>query len=77
MEFVENLEKEEDVSIQVEIFDENPLVIITIFPDPEKLDLDIALPSISPTYERTTDTRNLISQLDVARILVDGLPFSP
>ena len=76
MEFVETLEKEEGISIQVENFDDNPLVIVTIFPDPEKQDMDIAIPSISPTYERTADTRSLISQLDVATIHFEGLPFS-
>lgn len=77
MEFVENLEQEEGISIPVEDPANNPLVIVTIMPAPEKADMDIAIPSISPSYERTTDTRALIEGLDVANVAVEHLPFSP
>ncbi len=77
MEFVENLERDEGVSTPVQDLDANPVVIVTIMPDPEKADMDIAIPSISPSYERTTDTRALIEGLDVANVSVDHLPFSP
>ena len=53
MEFVENLQRDEDVAIQVEIFDDNPLVIVTIFLTQKNL----IWTSLSPAFRQPTSAR--------------------
>jgi type III restriction enzyme len=48
IEFVEQLEKEEDMELETVDLDKEPVVIETIHPDPEKLDKDIVIPVLSP-----------------------------
>ena len=76
MEFVSDLEKVEDIALPTEVIDREPIVIVSIYPAPEKLDMDIAIPNISPVYERRTETREELSNLDIDAISVDNLPFS-
>ena len=38
--------------------------------------MDIAIPNLSPIYERKTDTREEIARLDIDAIPIDNLPFS-
>ena len=76
MEFVADLERQENIALEVEEINGTSITIVTIQPDADKLALDIALPSLSPIYERITDTRAEIANLDINRIQVDNLPFS-
>ncbi len=76
MEFVADLEKIEDVALPTEKIDQKPIVIVSIYPDTDKIDMDIAIPNISPAYERRSDTREEISKLNIDTVQVDNLPFS-
>ena len=76
MEFVSDLEKIEDISVPTEVIDREPIVIVAIYPDADKMNMDIAIPNISPTYERRADTREELSKLDIGAVSVDNLPFS-
>jgi type III restriction enzyme len=64
IEFVEQLEREED--IQLETFKIGEKVsIITIAPDPKKNDKDIAIPVLSPILTRKKSLAEEIAELDV------------
>jgi type III restriction enzyme len=64
IEFVEQLEREED--IQLETFKIGEKVsIITISPDPKKEDKDIAIPVLSPILTRKKSLAEEIAELDV------------
>ena len=76
MEFVSDLEKIEGIAVDTEDIERDPIVIVSIYPDPDKLDMDIAIPNVSPIYERRTDMRAEIAKLDVNAVRVDNLPFS-
>ena len=76
IEFVADLEKQEDLAVPVEILDRQRITIVTIQPDADKLAMDIALPSLSPIYERKTDTRAAIAGLDLDALEIENLPFS-
>ena len=76
IEFVAELEKLEDIALPVEDPDRQPITIVAIHPDPAKGAMDIAIPSVSPIYERKTDTRQEIAALDIDALEVDNLPFS-
>lgn len=65
IEFVEQLEREED--IQLETFKIGDKVsIVTIAPDPNKADKDIAVPFLSPILTRKKSLAEEIAQLDVS-----------
>lgn len=76
IEFVAELEKLENIAVPVEDLDRQPITIVTIHPDADKLAMDIALPSLSPIYARKTDTRQEIAGLDIDALEVEKLPFS-
>ncbi len=65
IEFVEQLEREED--IQLDTFDvgKDKVVIVTIEPVPDKIDKDIALPELSPILVRKKTLAEEIAGLDV------------
>jgi type III restriction enzyme len=73
IEFVEQLEREED--IQLETFKVGEKVtIITIAPDPQKIDKDIAIPRLSPILTRKKSLAEEIAALDVAAFACPVLP---
>ena len=75
MEFVADLERLESMAVPTEDVT-TPIVIVTIQPDyANKSAMDIGIPNISPIYERRSDTRAAVANLDVNRIEVDNLPF--
>ena len=76
IEFVDDLERIEDIAVPVEDIQREPIVIVTIHPDSDKMDMDIGLPDISPIYERSTDTRAEIEGIDVDAIEIENIPFS-
>jgi type III restriction enzyme len=73
IEFVEQLEREED--IQLETFKVGEKVtIITISPDPKKADQDIAIPVLSPILTRKKSLAEEIAELDVSAFNCPVLP---
>jgi type III restriction enzyme len=73
IEFVEQLEREED--IQLETFKLGEKVsIITIAPDPNKADKDIAIPVLSPILTRKKSLAEEIAELDVSAFVCPVLP---
>src|SRR5205814_7419191 len=73
IEFVEQLEREED--IQLETFKIGEKVsIITIVPDPKKADKDIAIPVLSPILTRKKSLAEEIAGLDVNAFNCPVLP---
>ena len=73
IEFVEQLEREED--IQLETFKLGEKVsIITIAPDPNKMDKDIAIPVLSPILTRKKSLAEEIAELDISAFTCPVLP---
>jgi type III restriction enzyme len=73
IEFVEQLEREED--IQLETFNlKEKVSIITIVPDPKKADRDIAIPVLSPILTRKKSLAEEIAELDVKTFNCPVLP---
>ena len=73
IEFVEQLEREED--IQLETFNlKEKVSIITIAPDPKKQDKDIAIPVLSPILTRKKSLAEEIGELDVRTFDCPVLP---
>ncbi len=73
IEFVEQLEREEDIQLDTFKIGEK-VSIITIAPDPEKLDKDIALPVLSPILTRKKSLAEEIAGLDVSAFACPVLP---
>ena len=76
MEFVADLEKLEGVALPTENIDAKPIVIVSIYPEEEKKELDIEIPNISPIYHRRSDAREALDALDIDSVRVDKLPFT-
>ena len=73
IEFVEQLEREED--IQLETFKlKEKVSIITIAPDPKKKDKDIAIPVLSPILTRKKSLAEEIAELNVGAFSCPVLP---
>jgi type III restriction enzyme len=73
IEFVEQLEREED--IQLETFNlKEKVSITTIAPDPKKSDKDILIPVLSPILTRKKSLTEEISELDVKSFDCPVLP---
>ncbi len=73
IEFVEQLEREED--IQLETFKLGEKVsIVTIAPDPQKADRDIAIPVLSPILTRKKSLAEEIAELDIGKLICPVLP---
>lgn len=65
IEFVEQLEREEDLELETFEVGKDKVVIVTIHPDPAKLAMDIALPELSPILTRKTSLEDEIAALNV------------
>jgi type III restriction enzyme len=74
MEFVAQLEKDEDLELESFDLDKDKLVIVRVHPDPAKLDMDIALPRLSPILARKKTLAEEIAALDVAAFHHAPLP---
>lgn len=74
LEFVEQLEREEDIELSTFDVGKDKLVIVTIKPDPDKLDMDIAIPVLSPILARKKTLAEEIASLDVAAFNTPPLP---
>ncbi|MGB8643610.1 MAG: DEAD/DEAH box helicase family protein [Anaerolineae bacterium] len=74
IEFVEQLEREEEIAFGTFEIGKDKLKIITIAPDPDKMDKDIALPILSPILARKRTLAEEIAALDVAAMTCPTLP---
>jgi type III restriction enzyme len=74
IEFVEQLEKEEDLQLDTFELGKDKVVIVTISPDNAKLNKDIALPQLSPILARKKSLADEIAALDVAGFSCPVLP---
>lgn len=75
IEFVEQLEKEEDLEFGTFTIGKDPVVVKTIAPDPAKLDKDISLPVLSPVLARKKTLADEIAALDVMGFKNQTLPM--
>jgi type III restriction enzyme len=73
IEFVEQLEREEDIQLETFTIGEK-VSIITIAPDPKKRDKDIAIPVLSPILTRKKSLAEEIAELDVRAFVCPILP---
>lgn len=74
IEFIEQLEREEDLQLDTFRIGIDKLEIVTIMPDPEKLDKDIALPVLSPILARKKTLAEEIAALELP-VLERPLPI--
>lgn len=75
IEFVEQLEKEENIAFETFEVGKDKLAIVTIAPDMDKLDKDIALPVLSPILARKKTLADEIAGLDVSKMERVTLPI--
>ena len=74
IEFVEQLEREEDIELETFKIGKEKVSIITIAPDPKKADKDIAIPVLSPILTRKKSLAEEIAELDVRAFDCPVLP---
>ncbi len=72
--FVEQLEREEEMELETFRVGKDKLEIVTIMPDPGKLDKDISIPVLSPMLTRKKSLADEIAALDVASFDCPKLP---
>lgn len=77
IEFVEQLEKDEGMELDTFVVAKDKLQIVTIFPDPAKLAMDIALPTLSPILARKKSLAEEIAAIDVMKLQAPVLPIKP
>lgn len=75
MEFVEQLERDEDLKLEQFTVGKDKLVIVTIQPDTKKAAKDIELPSLSPILVRKKTLADEIAELDVMKFQCPPLPM--
>ncbi len=74
IEFVEQLEREEDMRLDTFEIGKDKVVITTIEPVPDKLDKDISLPRLSPILQRKKSLAKEIAALNVSSFHCPVLP---
>ena len=74
IEFVEQLERDEDIEFETVDLDKDRVVIETIFPDLDKIGYDIAMPMLSPILTRKRTLKEEIEALDVSKFKTPRLP---
>ncbi len=74
IEFVEQLEREEDLQLDTFEIGKDKVSVVTIAPDAVKMDKDIALPVLSPTLTRKKTLAEEIAALDVSAFTHPILP---
>jgi len=74
IEFVEDLEREEEIAFETFQVGKDKLVITTIMPDPDKMDKDIIMPVLSPALARKKTLAEEIAALDVMSFQCPTLP---
>src|SRR5947209_8315737 len=76
LDFVEDLEKLEELKLDTFEIGKDKIHIITILPLADRKEFDIGLPSLSPTLLRKKSLAEEIESLDVARLQSAPLPMS-
>ena len=74
IEFVEQLEREEDLQLKTFEIGKDKVVIVTIAPDPKKVERDILVPVLSPILTRKKSLSEEIEGLDVEGFKCPVLP---
>jgi type III restriction enzyme len=74
IEFVEDLEREENLTLGTFEIGKDKVVIVNIAPDPQKHENDIALPVLSPILTRKKSLAEEIEALDVSKFKCPVLP---
>jgi type III restriction enzyme len=74
IDFVEDLEREEEIAFGTFEIGKDKLIINTIMPDPNKADKDITLPVLSPLLARKKTLSEEIASLDVVSFECPVLP---
>jgi type III restriction enzyme len=74
IEFVEQLEREEDLQLETFELGKDKVVIVTIAPEETKRDRDIPIPVLSPVLTRKKSLAEEIAALDVSRFACPVLP---
>ncbi|MFZ3376475.1 MAG: DEAD/DEAH box helicase family protein [Chthoniobacterales bacterium] len=74
IEFVEQLEREEDLQLETFQIGKDKVVIVTIQPDEKKKDKDISIPVLSPILTRKKSLAEEIAELDVTGFNSPVLP---
>lgn len=75
MEFVEDLERLEDLKFDTFNIGKDKLKIITVQPVEEKKEFDIGIPEISPLLERKKSLAEEIEAIDVMKFRINTLPL--
>lgn len=75
--FVEQLEKDEGTQLDTFIVGKEPLHIVTVFAEDAKRDMDIAIPTLSPSLARKRSLAEEIAALDVTKFQAPILPMKP
>ena len=75
MEFVEDLEKLEDLKFDTFELGKDKLTILTIQPMEDKVAMDIGIPDISPILSRKQSLAEEIEKIDVMKFNVNKLPM--
>lgn len=75
MEFVEDLEKLEDLKFDTFQIGKDKLKIVTIQPEQSKKDYDIGIPDISPLLTRKKSLADEIASIDVMKFNINKLPY--
>ena len=76
LDFVDDLEKLEDIELDTFIVGKDTLKIITIMPVGEKSQYDIGIPVISPTLLRKKSLAQEIASIDINALPLGNLPLS-
>ena len=74
IEFVEQLEREEDIQLETFKIGKDKVEIVTIAPDPKKKDKDIPIPVLTPILTRKKSLAEEIAGLDVMAFNCPVLP---
>lgn len=75
LEFVEDLEKLEDLKLETFEIGKDKLKIITIMPDKDKEQYDLGLPELTPILTRKKSLAEEIASIDVMSFNVNPLPL--
>ncbi|MBI5829976.1 MAG: hypothetical protein HZB20_10670 [Chloroflexi bacterium] len=73
IEFVEDLERQEGLELETFQVGKDKLEIVTIQPDPAKLDKDITMPTLSPLLARKKNITAEIQSLNVSKLPLSNL----
>jgi type III restriction enzyme len=74
IEFIDELERDEDLTLETFEVGKDKLEIVVVAPDPAKVDRDIALPKLTPILARKKTLAEEIAALDVASFSCPPLP---